>query len=143
VVMNNNSSTEISKNSHSRPIIASRREEFSGPIPHPEHLERYGNIVQDGAERIFRMAENQAEHRMRIESQIVNADIRRSDRGLLYGFIIAIVVTGSGTWIAVMEGNSLGFVAILTPLVSIIGLFIYNRQSQSNNKEDTASKKKK
>ncbi len=132
-------------NSEQRHLVASHvhREQFSGPLPHPEHLERYGNIVQDGAERIFKMAENQAEHRMRIESEIVKADIRRSDLGLLYGFLICLVVTGSGVWITVQNGNLIGFVAILTPLVSIVGLFIYNRKSQSKDKEEQSSKKKK
>lgn len=114
-----------------------RTEAFSGPLPHPDHLERYGQIVKDGAERIFKMAETQMDHRIEMEKSIVQSDIRLSNRGLLYGFIIALVVTGGGTWITLQDKSPVGLIAMLTPLVSIIGLFIYNRQTRSKNNEET------
>ena len=45
---------------------------FSGPLPHPEILERYNSAVPGGAERIIAMAEKQSDHRMRLESSALS-----------------------------------------------------------------------
>jgi uncharacterized membrane protein len=121
-----------------------RTEAFSGPLPHPDHLERYGQIVNNGAERIFKMAESQMEHRMSMEKSLVQSDIHRSDRGLLYGFIIALVVTAGGVCITLLDKSIVGFITLLTPLCTIVGLFIYNRRAQQKeNEEELASRKEK
>ena len=120
-----------------------RTEAFSGPLPHPDHLERYGKIIENGAERIFKMAENQADHRMTIEKSLVQADIRRSDFGLLYGFVLSLVVTGSGVWITLQDKSVVGFITMLAPLASIVALFVYNRQTQRKDEEIQSSKEKK
>lgn len=31
---------------------------FSGPLPSPDVLQQYNNVVKDGAERVVKMAEN-------------------------------------------------------------------------------------
>ena len=36
---------------------------FSGPVPSPGMLKQYGYIIENGAERVFRMAEDQGKHR--------------------------------------------------------------------------------
>jgi len=42
---------------------------YSGPIPHPNDLARYEEILPGAAERIMKMAELQAEHRRALEIQ--------------------------------------------------------------------------
>ena len=32
---------------------------FQGPLPHPDHFEKYNEILPGSAERILKMAENQ------------------------------------------------------------------------------------
>ena len=41
---------------------------FSGPIPPPDILKGYNDVVKDGAERIIAMAEKQSNHRMILEN---------------------------------------------------------------------------
>ena len=89
------------------------------------------------------MAENQADHRMTIEKSLVQADIRRSDFGLLYGFVLSLVVTGSGVWITLQDKSVVGFITMLAPLASIVALFVYNRQTQRKDEEIQSSKEKK
>ncbi|MFH1760058.1 MAG: DUF2335 domain-containing protein [bacterium] len=43
---------------------------FSGPIPHPQILQKYNEIVPDAAARIIKMAENQATHRQDLEKTV-------------------------------------------------------------------------
>lgn len=48
----------------------SRVEAFSGPLPPPEVLRGYNDVLPGAAERIFTMAEAQAEHRRRSDPSV-------------------------------------------------------------------------
>ncbi|HQH25465.1 MAG TPA: DUF2335 domain-containing protein [Bacteroidales bacterium] len=45
-------------------IIISSYQAYSGPVPAPEALEKYNQVIPDGADRIMKMAENQSNHRI-------------------------------------------------------------------------------
>ena len=47
---------------------------FSGPLPHPDIMKGYDDIVPGAAERILKMAENQQNHRFKLEEKIVFDD---------------------------------------------------------------------
>lgn len=44
---------------------------FSGPLPPPEILGEYNEMLKDGAERIMKMAENQSKHRIELEKHTI------------------------------------------------------------------------
>jgi len=54
---------------------------FSGPVPSPEMLREYGNILENGAERVFRMAEAQAVHRREMERIVLLGGVGSSSWG--------------------------------------------------------------
>jgi len=62
-----------------------------GPLPPPEQLIGYNEVVPNGAERIFVLAEKQAAHRQSLETRRLEADIKRSLRGLAAGFTVTIL----------------------------------------------------
>lgn len=47
-------------------VAAQRIEHFEGPIPHPQILKKYNDIVPDGANRIFGEFEAESKHRREI-----------------------------------------------------------------------------
>lgn len=49
--------------------------QHSGPLPDPASLDRYNQIVPDAAERIIRMAEQNADHVRSVEMLAINAEI--------------------------------------------------------------------
>ena len=61
-------------------------ESYSGPLPPPVLLRGYDEIVENGAERIFRMAEQQAAHRQELERMLLGGQDRRASRGQWLGF---------------------------------------------------------
>jgi uncharacterized membrane protein len=44
---------------------------YSGPLPLPQQLQGYEEIVPGAADRIIRMAEKQSAHRIEIESKVI------------------------------------------------------------------------
>lgn len=63
---------------------------FAGPLPPPELLLRYNLAVPDAADRILRMAEEQAHHRQKLETMDLMSGARRANWGLAAGLIVAL-----------------------------------------------------
>ena len=47
---------------------------YSGPLPSPEALEKYNQVLPGAAERILAMAENQGKHRQDIERKVIESN---------------------------------------------------------------------
>lgn len=52
-----------------------RTEMYSGPIPHPDILQKFDVVSPGSADRIIAMAESEITHRHKLESIQVNSDI--------------------------------------------------------------------
>jgi uncharacterized membrane protein len=104
---------------------------YSGPLPPPEMLERYGKIVPGAPERILKMAEKQSEHRIELEKVVVKGNSRRENQGLQYGFIISLVTIIGGIFLIYNNKNSAGLVAILTPLGILATSFLYSKHTET------------
>lgn len=110
---------------------------FQGPLPHPQILDHYNQILPGAAERIISQWENQAKHRQDLERKVISADIRNSYLGSILGFIIALSAITSGTILAYIGRPSEGIAAIITALAGIIGAYgwgSYQRQKERNIK---------
>lgn len=65
-------------------------QQWSGPLPPPEAIARFNDIVPNGAERIFKMAEDEQAHRIASENTGLVASIAEAKRGQLLGASISI-----------------------------------------------------
>jgi len=64
---------------------------MSGPLPSPDVLRAFDDVVPGDADRIIKMAEEQSLHRKQLERKVIDSDISRSRWGQILGFVIAIV----------------------------------------------------
>ena len=103
-------------------------QQFSGPIPPPAILEHYNAIIPNGAERIFIMAEKEQEHRQTIEKSIVKSDNQEAKRGMIFAFIVVILLLLGSFYLTINDYKISGLATILTTIVSISALFIYGRK---------------
>ncbi len=103
---------------------------FSGPLPPPEMLARYDEIIPGSAERILTMAESQSLHRRELEREVVFSRIALSRRGQWLGFAIAIVGLGTSAIIAIYGSALAGGIIGLGTLVSLVGVFMYGTKVQ-------------
>ena len=103
---------------------------FTGPIPPPEMLRRYEELLPGSADRIIAMAEKQSGHRQKLESDVIGANIINERLGMILGFIICILAISGGVY-AVMHGKSVeGIAAIITPLAALVAVFVYGKSRQ-------------
>jgi uncharacterized membrane protein len=106
-----------------------------GPIPPPQILQQYNQVVPDAAERIIRMAEKQSDHRIDLERKVVDSNIRKSYIGMVLATIIALY----GLYIAKeisINGNpwAAGIIAALD-LGGLISVAVYNGLIQKKERE--------
>jgi uncharacterized membrane protein len=97
---------------------------FAGPLPPPEALARYEQICPGAAERILKMAEQQAVHRQAIEKAAILSKGWVQKVGPILGFILSLAVIGVGYGF-VLQGKELyGFASLLLALGSVVVPFI-------------------
>ena len=108
---------------------------FAGPLPPPQILEKYNNIVTGAADRIIAMAENQAKHRHQLELEVINSEIKNSRTGLHYGLIIGLSSIIGGV-VCILLGHQIGGSIIggsgITGLVSV---FVYGSRERRKERE--------
>lgn len=72
----------------------------SGPLPPASELAEYCKHIPDGGDRIMRLAENQAEHRLEIEKRAVTSQLLESSRGQWFAFLITLFGIGATCWLS-------------------------------------------
>jgi uncharacterized membrane protein len=121
-----------------RPKLAQVRVEFykqevslrTGPLPAPEELAAYNQVIPEGADRIMKMAEQQSAHRISLESTVVNSQQKQSFCGQIFGLIIGLAGLGFATFAAVHGQPWFGSIIGGTTLVSLVSVFVYARRGQ-------------
>ena len=106
---------------------------FEGPLPPPEILRRFDEVVPGAAERIIRMAEEQFAHRTALEKKVIESDISRSKWGQILGFMIAVIGLGVSALVTIYGNQWAGAVIGGATLASLVGVFMYG--ARTRNKE--------
>ncbi len=109
---------------------------FSGPMPPPELLQKYNEVVPGAAERILAMAEKQANHRQTLELEVIMADVRRSNWGLVAGFVISVLALGAST-ASILTGHDVAGASIFgVSIISIVTTFVIGVRTRKKERDD-------
>lgn len=120
-------------------VLKVHKATFSGPIPPPEILKGYNEVVQNGAERIISMAEKQSAHRMQLEDFAVKEELTQSRRGQVFGFTLGIVGMGLATTLAIYGHDTVAGIFGTTTIIGLVTVFVLGKKSQQ---KDLAQKNK-
>lgn len=132
------------RTAHAAPPATARGQQVQlvsrqGPLPEPQELHAYNELVPGSAERIIAMAEREQAARHNLEDMAQRADIRHRDelvqsqranaRGIFFsdalgqtlGFIIAAACVAGAIYTAVQGAPAAVSIAFLTlPVASVI-----------------------
>lgn len=106
---------------------------YISPIPPPEILKGYNEVVNNGAERILAMAEKQSNHRMQLEDYAIKEQLRQSGRGQNYGLVIAIFGLVLAGVLAVLGYEKLAIVLATTTIVGLVTVFVLGKKKQQKS----------
>jgi uncharacterized membrane protein len=116
-------------------VIVSRTRRFVGPLPPPEILAHYNEIVPGSAERILVMAEKQSQHRQTLEAKVITSDITKSKMGLWFAFILGLVSLGGGVFLIYIGRTIAGSIFSGVYLVGVMSVFIYGSQQRRKERQ--------
>src|ERR1035437_9947708 len=119
-------------------LIQASSSSFSGPIPPPALLEKYNEIIPNGAERILAMAEKQSTHREYLEKRVVDGNVANQTRGSYFAFIICLIAIIGGVWLIHGGMNTAGLTSIIGSLATLAGVFVYSKHSQKKERQEKA-----
>jgi uncharacterized membrane protein len=108
---------------------------FSGPLPHPDILKKFNEVVPGSAERIIKMAEDQSAHRKELEKKVIASDIYRSKWGQILGFIIAIMGLAVSAAVAIYGSAIAGGIIGVGTLASLVSVFMYGSKAKKIDNE--------
>ena len=111
---------------------------YNPAMPSPNILKKYNDSVKNGAEKILGMlekqiaiAEKQSEHRMKLETMIINNQIKQTKIGQASGIIISVLILGSAVWLGLENHNAVSSILGGLNILGLVTIFIYG-QSQQN-----------
>lgn len=134
-------SQQLSQQPHSlthQEIRGIIRQEYSGPLPPPDAIQKYDEIIPNGAERIMAMAEKQSEHRQQLEKKALDTDSRNSLLGVIFAFILGLLTIVAGV-IVILTGHSWpGTILGSAGLVGLVSVFIYGTRERRKERENKA-----
>lgn len=116
---------EILKNLPAKELnLILARKYYSGPLPPPETLKAYNDTIPGIGERIIIAFEKQRDHRIELETHMLNKNFETARRGQYMGFFISIVgLTVSGV-IAVYSSALAASLIGVASLTSLVKLFL-------------------
>lgn len=102
-------------------------EAFQGPIPHPELLERYDNIVPGAANRIISMAEEN--HHFRIEQTKLDGEreFLLTISGQICGILVVVIFAAAAVFLALHDKTIPAAISAGAPLLGLVTVFIKGR----------------
>ena len=108
---------------------------YSGPLPHPDMLSKYEQCLPGSAGQILKMAQNQQNHRMDMEQKVITSDIRRSNLGLIFAFILSLVLIGGAIYLISQGFAGSGLTLVFITIASQVGSFIYADRKRTEERK--------
>ncbi len=106
---------------------------FQGPLPPPDLLDNYEQILPGAAERIFGLTETEQSHRVGWEDRALSGELKYSLTGLWLGAGVVVALFLSAVACAAMGATEIGVaLASAGGLASAAGIFVKGRDMAKN-----------
>lgn len=105
-------------------------QEYHGPIPHPNIIKQFEEILPGSADRIFKMAENEQNNRHELNDKIIKHKNFIESLGLIFGFVLAAMIIGGGIYLLLNDKSAKGFSLIIGGVFAIITPFIITNKNK-------------
>ena len=108
---------------------------FRGPLPAPEDFKAYGEVIPDAPERILCLMEQQVEHRISTERNIVTSGLKESQRGQWMGYTIVVILIGLSTLLA-LYGHDITAGIMITAAIGLAVVFVLKQNPHANGQDE-------
>ena len=112
---------------------------FSGPLPPPDLLRQYDEIVPGFAQTIVGQFVEQGNHRRAMEKAVILSDVARANWGLGLGFILALIGVVGSLFLINSGKAAVGLTAFIVSLAPLVVAFLESsrrRRKERQEKDD-------
>jgi uncharacterized membrane protein len=111
-------------------VVQAQISQFISPLPDPNVLARYNEIVPGSAERIIKMTEEQSAHRQRLENKTVTGQTVESNRGQWIAAVISVLFLVGSVWVTREGHDWVGAVLGGGTVVGLVTAFVGSKRQQ-------------
>lgn len=108
---------------------------FRGPLPAPEDFKAYGEVIPDAPECILCLMEQQVEHRISTERNIVTSGLKESRRGQWMGYSIVVILIGLSTLLALC-GHDLTAGGMVAAAIALVVVFVLKQNPHTKEQDE-------
>lgn len=106
---------------------------YRGPSPPPDYLKEIDEVIENGAERVFKKFEQQSDHRREIETKVITSQISQSSRGQVFGFTIGLVGLGLAFTAALLGHETFATILAAIDIVGLVSVFVIGKREQEKD----------
>jgi len=114
-------------------VSASVSQSYSGPLPPPELLGRFNQVIPNGAERLMIMVEQQHNHRIAIETTVVKNQQWQSTIGQYFALLITMAGLILSGWLIYRDHDVAGSAIGVATIGSVAIAFITGQHKQASD----------
>jgi uncharacterized membrane protein len=103
--------------------------EHEGPIPHPQLLSGYEQLVPGAAQRIMDWAERDLEHNRAMETTLVQVVSAERKRGQYCAVVVCLLAFSAASYCAYVGATTAAAIIGGTTVVSLVIAFLGSRQA--------------
>jgi uncharacterized membrane protein len=107
--------------------ISQQTTTVQGPLPSPEILHHYNQIVPGAADRIIAMAEHDFAHLQSMEKMRLSGMFIERRTGQIFAFILTILTLGSCVWLALTGHDRVAGIIGGATAISLASIFVLGR----------------
>lgn len=116
-----------------QPGISIQEHQYSGPVPPPEILSGFEQIIPGAAERILAMAEENGRHQREMEKAAITFASDTVKRGQVYGLIIGILAFITCIVALLLGSESTAMTIGGVTIVGLVAVFVTGRSKKTRN----------
>lgn len=136
----------------SRVLVAAQKKLFSGPIPPPEMLDHYNQVIPGLGQQLVTAWRDESDHRRAMEIRdkdseriAINAEVSASEadstlkkraQGIAAAIVVLLIACGTG--LAVADKEWVASIIFGTTIISIAVIFVLGRMPHNGSGKDKA-----
>lgn len=101
---------------------------FQGPLPPPEILAHYSEIIPNGADRLMVLLEKQTDHRISVESRLVDARVSTTSKGQWIAFGLSMFFGLIAAFLGYTGHDVLAGSIGVTTIVGLAVIFVLGKE---------------
>lgn len=96
-------------------------------------LKEYNEVIKDGAERVFEMAQKQVLHRMQLENHAIKEELKQSRNGQLFGFVLSLTGLSPETLLAMSDREMIAGIFGTTTVIGLVTVFVIGKRMRQKD----------